>query len=715
MVPAEMVRPLLTSAEAATPLRIDLVLKLHHLGELRRRVAAGEVISRAEMAARYLPTEDDYQAVARWLVGQGLTVAAEGASHAVMTASGTPAQMTRAFQTSFARVNFRGEEYTAAVSEPSLPAEIQAHVTGVHGLQPYLHPRKFSTRIKPAAVSSTIAPPYLVGDILTAYDVSSSGLTGAGEQIGIIIDTVPRASDLTQFWTANGVAQSLSNIITVNVSGGTLPAPAGEETLDVSWSSGIASGAQIVTYACGDYANVDASYSRILDDLQSGARPQLHQISMSYGAGEETDETPADIESTNQLFTAMAAYGVSLFASSGDHGAYGDNDSTQQVMYPASDPNVTGVGGTSLYLNATTGAIKSETAWCSLVAPATGAGGSDGTDSSGGGSSAYFPRPSWQVGSTVPGGAMRLVPDVAFAADPTTGCYLVLAGQAVEYGGTSWASPCWAALCALINQSRLAGGQAPLSGANPSLYPLLGTASFHDIISGNNGVYAAGVGYDLMTGLGTPDFDVLLQSESRLAASAAQALPVITSATTVGGVAGGAFSYRITASNSPSTFWATGLPSGMVLDASSGLIWSTRAVAGTYPITLGAINSNGSGTGTLTLTVAVLPVVTLAANVKQVTVGTGRTGQVRLSIPTALTRDLVVHYSIKNSASNGVDYAHLPGAAVIAAGRTGKVIKIVPKGGLGGFPRRIVKIRLAAGDGYIVGTTGFAEVTILNR
>jgi kumamolisin len=717
-VPAALVRPVLTDTEAATPLHLEVVLNMHKLAELRRRVAAGEVISRSEMAARFLPTDADYQAVAQWLHSQGLTVAPEGASHAVVVASGTPKQLQQAFQASFGRVNFRGAEYTAAVSAPSLPAEIQAHVAAVHGLQPYLHPHKFASVQKAAAVSSDFSPPYLVGDILTAYNASASGLTGAGQQIGIVIDTAPRDSDLTAFWNANDVPQSLSNIITVNVTGDSLPAPSGEETLDVSWSSGIASGAQIVIYACGqsDLSNINVCYSRILDDLQDGARPNLHEISMSYGAGEETDETPDDINSTNQMFVTMAAYGVSLFAASGDNGAYADGDSTVQVLYPASDPSVTGVGGTTLILEQMTGAIFTETGW----SPSTDSGGhgndnGNGNSSSGGGISQFFDRPSWQAGSTVPSGTMRLVPDVAFAADPNDGCYLVVDGQVDQYGGTSWGSPSWAALCALINQARSGQGQAALGVANPWFYPLLGTTSFHDITAGNNGLYYAGVGFDLVTGLGTPDFDVLLQAVTKKAAIA-ETIPTITSALTASGVVDSAFTYQITASNSPSAFTATGLPTGLSLNTSTGLISGSPSATGTYTVTLGATNSGGTGTAALTLTVtapAVKPVVTLFANVAQVSYKTGRTGQFTLTISKALATDLVFYYTIEGGAINGTDYAYLTGHAKILAGHTSKIVKIIPQGDLDGAAKRVVKIKLAPGKGYIVGTTGFVKITIV--
>ncbi len=594
---AQVVRPALTAAETATPMKINLVLTMRAQDEMRRRVAAGEIITPAEMAAKYLPSATDFETVAAWLQSQGLAVSPAGASHAVVFASGTPAQIAAAFQTSFARVKFQAQEYTAAVAPPSLPAAIAPRVIHVQGLQPYLHPHKHASTLPRNG-----QVPYLVGDILAAYD-GSNGLTGAGQEIGIVIDGPPTSSDLTSFWAANGVPQSLNNISTVDLSDGTLPTPSGEETLDVSWSSGIASGAQVVVYAAGSLDNVDAAFARIIDDLQSGARPNLHQISLSFGGAEQTETSPAYLASSSQIFATIAGYGVSIFVSSGDEGAYGDRTRVVQTEYPASDPSVTSVGGTSLFVNPSTGAPTSETAWSlnRMVNP---------YDSSGGGVSSYFARPAWQNGTGVPTGTMRLVPDVSLTGDPDTGCYVVLNGQVVIYGGTSWSAPMWAGLCAQINQARAAAGLQPLGLANPSFYSRLLTNNFRDITVGNNGAYTCQVGYDLVTGIGVPDFSVLIQS----LASATVTTPVINSNPLASGQVGSAFSYQITATNTPTSFSASGLPAGLTVDTTSGLISGTPTAAGTFTVTLGATNAAGQASATLTLTVAaqtaILPTIT---------------------------------------------------------------------------------------------------------
>jgi FG-GAP-like repeat len=167
-----------------------------------------------------------------------------------------------------------------------------------------------------------------------------------------------------------------------------------------------------------------------------------------------------------------------------------------QVESPANDPNVTGVGGTSLSLNTATGAATSEIAW----------------SFGGGGTSQFFTRPAWQVGSGIPTGSKRLVPDVALAADPNNGGYLIFDGQLDQVGGTSWSAPTWAGFSAMINQARANVGLRSNGLLGPKIYPLNATSRFRDITRGNNGTYSASPGYDLCTGLGVPSVSRFIEA-----------------------------------------------------------------------------------------------------------------------------------------------------------------------------------------------------------
>ena len=101
------------------------------------------------------------------------------------------------------------------------------------------------------------------------------------------------------------------------------------------------------------------------------------------------------------------------------------------------------------------------------------------------------------------------MPDVSLVADPDTGAYLVIGGQVVQIGGTSWSAPMWAAFCAIINELRTKAGKDALGYLNPLLYPLAGKTALRDIVGGSNGLYTAKAGFDLVTGLGVPNVKAL--------------------------------------------------------------------------------------------------------------------------------------------------------------------------------------------------------------
>lgn len=195
----------------------------------------------------------------------------------------------------------------------------------------------------------------------------------------------------------------------------------------------------------------------------------------------------------------LAAAGVNVFVSSGDAGSNPDSTGhggggPLQAEYESSDPCVIGVGGTTLKI-ASDGTVK-ESSWA-------GAGG---------GRSMYFKRPAWQKVNGKSSDGNRMVPDVSLSADPNYGGLVVLNGDAVEYGGTSWSAPVWAAFCALVNSARATQGKDPLNFLNPVLYKAQGAPCFRDITGGNNGAYEAVNGYDMVTGLGVPNVQQLIKT-----------------------------------------------------------------------------------------------------------------------------------------------------------------------------------------------------------
>ena len=301
------------------------------------------------------------------------------------------------------------------------------------------------------------------------------------------------------FWQQASLPVTLAQIEKINVSGGPLPPPEGEETLDAQWTSGIAPGATIRIYATGglQFTALDQALDAIIDDIP--AQPGMRQLSISLGLGETFLNGPGgEVATQHQKFLKLAAAGVNVFVSTGDAGSNPDETGHSatgpaQAEYESTDPCVIAVGGTTLKL-APDGTVAGEAGW---------PGG-------GGGKSIYFPRPPWQAGSGV-SGPSRLVPDVSATADPDDGALLVLNGRADQIGGTSWSAPVWAGFCALLNSARGKASKPPLPFLNPLIYPLA-ASGFRDIQTGSNGLFHATQGYDLVTGLGVPDVQALVKA-----------------------------------------------------------------------------------------------------------------------------------------------------------------------------------------------------------
>lgn len=349
------------------------------------------------------------------------------------------------------------------------------------------------------AVAAPPNPPtqsYKVGEILKAYNANGLSVTGSNQKIAVLMDAVPDVNDLTKFWSDNNVSRTGTYLTPIHV--GNPPAPdtsaIEEVTLDIEWTSGIAAGANIQLYTVETLAHADIllGLDQILADAQTDAT--LRQLSLSLGAG-ESFLTPSDRQAYSLKMFFLVALEVNVFVASGDDGSHPQQGILQPEV-PASTRYVIGVGGTRLILTGT-GAVSQESGW----------------SGSGGGVSSTFSRTQWQNGTGVPTGTMRLVPDVSAAADPAYGAYIILSGVQDSIGGTSWAAPVWAGFCALINEARKTAGYTTLPFLNKYLYSLISTPKFRDITTGSNGTnnqYDAGVGYDMVTGIGVPNMAELV-------------------------------------------------------------------------------------------------------------------------------------------------------------------------------------------------------------
>jgi kumamolisin len=496
------------------PLLFQLQPAADKTADLEARVARGDVLTPHEVNAIYAPTAASAKQLTDWLKTQGFTISHVTNNGAAIYADGDIDTIEKSLAVSMTRVTVDGMTYTAAKDAPSLPDDVGVDVRAIVGLQPFRRAikhirklRRIARRPTGAGADGDAAPNgLLVADILKAYDGDGLPFTGKGQAIAILIDTAPAPSDLQAFWRRNGFIEPFPTVEVINVQGGDLPPREGEETLDAEWASGIAPGADVRIYASGSlsFVDLDRAIDRVIDDFST--LPSMRQVSMSLGLGElYFGSANGEVSTQHQKFLQLAAMGVNVFVSSGDAGSNPGSDGhtadgATQAEYESSDPCVVGVGGTSLFLDAS-GAVNREVGWAS----------------GGGGVSVYFDRPAWQRANGASPGTKRLVPDVSLVADPNTGALVVLDGKEVEYGGTSLSAPIWAGFCALINEARAQKGLPALSFLNPLIYPLGGTPAFRDIIQGSNGAYTAGPGHDLVSGLGVPRLGALIEALTAVA------------------------------------------------------------------------------------------------------------------------------------------------------------------------------------------------------
>ena len=388
-----------------------------------------------------------------------------------------------------------------------------------------------------------------------AFGLYGANDFGAGQHIAVFELEPFAASDITSFNTcyfgAAAAATMASRLTTIPIDGGQPAGPgSGEALLDIQDISALAPGAYIDVYEAPNttFGAFDAYAAIVNTDAD-----QI--VSSSWGLCEQAVQLgePGMLEAENLLFQQAAAQGQSVFAAAGDEGSNSCNASYQTAPVspvlsqddPASQPYVVGVGGTTID-NATQPAL--EHVWNDGVL--WGAGG--------GGISQAWPMPTWQLASTVPGirnastiqaansveaadlkvpgyafcqtdnpagvsqTACREVPDVSAQADEFTGGITVYAGSYGGWqttGGTSSAAPIWAAMLALANESATCQSNGATANGvgfvSPLLYsvasnPTAYAASFNDITAGNNdpygfsGLFPATTGYDMATGLGSP-------------------------------------------------------------------------------------------------------------------------------------------------------------------------------------------------------------------
>ena len=502
-----------------------------------------------EFGRQFGPRQEEVAAVTGWLNSHGFTVDEVAKGGGAIVFSGSVDKVERAFHTSIHDYAVDGHLRHANARDPSIPRGLSDLVGGVVSLHSF--PRKTMNSGVRGVAQGDVQPDYTTrsgthflspGDFAKIYNLTSlysAGIDGTGQSIAIVGRTHPSSSNWATFRTTMGLPSKSVQVILNGADPGDLGAGEdGEADLDVEWAGAVARNATInfvVSKSTSATDGIDLSAQYIVTNNLSPV------MSTSFGSC-ESDMGAAENSFYNNLWQQATAQGIPALVSSGDSGAAGCNGGSDTVGTVsgvnglASTPYNVAVGGTQFndgaggYWNASNGAGDTsaigyipETAWNE----SGNVSGGSGLWATGGGVSLTYARPSWQTAPGVPAGNKRSVPDVSLSAASHDGYLVQTQGSLSSVGGTSASSPSFAGLMALVVQQT---GQRQ-GNANVRFYQL-GTAQFseggapvyHDVTAGNNSVpgvagYSSTAGYDLATGLGSVDANVLVGNWSQSTAT----------------------------------------------------------------------------------------------------------------------------------------------------------------------------------------------------
>ena len=473
--------------------------------------------------------DEDIERVRSVLTGLGLSVTEVHAASRRIKVAGTIGELSDAFGTSVRMVRTHGVRHRYREGALYLPRSLDGVVEAVLGLDD-------RPQARPHFRAAVAAPPgsFTPAQVASAYQFPS-GTDGTGQTVALVeLGGGFSQSDLSSYFSGLGLPTPSVTAVSVdrasNNPGDTSGADV-EVALDIDVVGAAAPGAaQLVYFA----PNSDQGFVDAVSEA-AHASPAPVAISISWGQSEDA-WTAQGRAALDGAIADACALGITVCVAAGDNGSSdGATDGSVHCDFPASSPHALACGGTRLVASGT-GQITAETVWND------GASGGAG----GGGISDVFPVPSWQANAGVPsaahgagagagaassaaevtdeahrrrpgtgsgsgsGSGGRGVPDVAGNADPQTGYQIMCNGKGQVVGGTSAVAPLWAALIARLAQA--SGKRFGL--IQPALYtgiaPGADVAGFNDIVSGSNGAYSAGPGWDACTGLGSPNGTALL-------------------------------------------------------------------------------------------------------------------------------------------------------------------------------------------------------------
>ena len=456
----------------------------------------GQYMSFAEFMQFHGPTAEDAELLVAWLEYVGFEVQAVARSRMLVHFHGTVAQFNAAFDTKLhlcLRKNPQHQEPPFVVycahDSMTLPAFVADRSPGVITCDLPAVPGKLTQE----GGQIQVAPPEGVLDgldparVAAIYDLDelwAQGYDGSGQGIAVITGTRPHNVWLQTFWQSFGIDRGVPTVVP-------LLEPASiraiEATLNPAWAGAMAPGAKIIQYAGPDTRN---SSTVFVYNEAIARMPGDGASVLTSSLAHREDSEPTLVREAYDASAAMgAAMGLTLMAASGN---------SAQTDTPSSSPYSLAIGGTVVAADEQ-GQVIDEVAW----------------EMSGSGPTLSFPRPPWQDAVAGDLSDNHVVVDLALAAAPGLGTayWIYWLDEWQIYGGTSFASPTFAGMVAVMNHYRADHGLPPLGFLAPKLYwvDLVHEQGFRDITQGATESFAAGPGWDVPTGWGAPRADLLAE------------------------------------------------------------------------------------------------------------------------------------------------------------------------------------------------------------
>jgi len=450
-------------------------------------------------------------ALINWAAYQHLSVQWRRGDHWAVIA-GEPGRVGDAFGVDIHDYRSRrGQEFYAAPQQPQVPNELRGTVTEFGRILSYVSQHEATPEATQDVAERGLSPTML----RTAYNadqLAAGGNTGKGITIVIFAFDGFDQADLDMFATTFGLPT-----FTPTVVGGLHDEIHGETTMDLEVAHAIAPDARLVVVNARPTVEGDgrSAYVKIGEMFEQTDRDFPGAIwSLSIGWSCDKLITAADLAPVRAALSTAQAHGTTAFDASGDLAGLECRGGQDWDSPPGPDdigldsvasiPEMTSVGGTTLSTDANGGWLA-EQSWINVPL----------TQGTGGGISNLFDLPRWQseaADQVEPNRrtGKRMTPDVSAVADPYTGVKIVVHQQVLIGGGTSQSAPAWAGLAAVMSQYLVEHGGHLIGALNPALYRIAAGAphpAFRDITLGGNAIDTAHPGYDLVSGLGTPDID----------------------------------------------------------------------------------------------------------------------------------------------------------------------------------------------------------------